>query len=87
MLRIFRPAIYIFHVSFLPEKRHSDIAVQHEFIDVDIEFFSGESFDEIACATAFFHMHCRYLRCIEACIFDYIALLANSLQSLTEAAI
>ena len=31
--------------------------------------FSGESFDEIACATAFFYMHCRYLRCIEACIF------------------
>ena len=72
---------------FYLEKRHSDIHVQHKFLDVDIDLFSGESFDEIACTTAFFHMHCRYLRCIEACIFDYIALPANSLQSLTEAAI
>ena len=43
MLRIFRPTIYIFHGSFFyMKKRHSDIDVQHEFIDVDIEiYFQG----------------------------------------------
>lgn len=45
MLRIFRPTIYIFHGFFFNmKKRHTDIDVEHEFLDVDIEiYFQGRA--------------------------------------------